>query len=219
MADSTNTLPPIESLQALAVENNKVRAEQSSDYKKAIIGLAAFLFISFVANIVLGAIIYKQKPTAIGITNDGRVIPITPIDTPVGSNAQVLKYAAEAYTELYHIDFVNLEAQLEAKRNWFFQPAFPEWRKSLQMSGAIERILKETSVMQSVPTSAPVIAYQGKHPLNGNVWIWKVQFPVILTFYGKKGPSSQSLRAEMIIRRVPQNEDIRGIAVESVNLS
>jgi hypothetical protein len=154
----------------------------------------------------------------VGITPDGRLIQITPLSEQKVSQAHVKEYAALKFGESLDLSFQRVEARIDEKRPMFYSDeAFGRWRAELYHTGIVQRLKENRELLGVVPTAAPVVAYSGPDRFDKSVMSWKVQFPGIITYYGQKGEATQPVRVEVWVRRVPETDNLDGIAIESID--
>ncbi|TES65668.1 hypothetical protein E2P84_36685 [Burkholderia cepacia] len=202
---------------ALLLENRMLLAERDSRMKKT---LTASLAGNAVQALIIGGLVLAVmhlRTVPIGITPEGRVIQITPLSEDKVSLARVKDYAAQKFGESLDLSFQRVEARIDQKRPIFYSDeAFGRWRDTLYQSGIVQRLKDNREQLGVIPTAAPVVAYRGPDRFDKNVMSWKVQFPGIMTYYSQKGEASQPVRVEVWIRRVPESDNLDGIAVESI---
>lgn len=144
-------------------------------------------------------------------TEDGRLIPMVPLNQPNLSAPALMSWVAQAATEVMTFSFSDYRRRLqEASRN-FTKRGWESFTQALQRSRIIEMVEENQQVLTAAPKGAPILEEEG---LVAGRYQWKVQVPLILTYQsGAKNTSSGHL-VTVVVVRVPRLESPNGVGIE-----
>lgn len=149
----------------------------------------------------------------IAATPDGRLIPLTPLDEPVMSDAALKNWAVSAVTEAFTLGHHDWRLRLSSIREHFTDSGYQSFLKGLDDSLFLERLRKNLQVASAAARGAPVIT--DTRVIDGRVG-WSIEFPIVVTFAAGRRRIAQELVAQVLIMRVPLSDRVRGIGIEQL---
>lgn len=199
-------------LELIKIRNNFYR----DNYRR----LALALLVCLITIIILLGLVYvaftaEPKPKYFATTDDGRILPLVPINQPFKTRAEVLQWATEAIIAANSYDFVNYRKQLQSASNYFTGTGWQSFMQALQFSNNLETI-KVGKVMASArPIGAPQIAEEG---LLGDTYYWKVTLPIEETYQGFAMKQENNYLVTLTIVRVSTLSHPSGLGVQQMIL-
>jgi intracellular multiplication protein IcmL len=144
-------------------------------------------------------------------TEDGRLIPMVPLNQPNLSAPALMSWVAQATTEVMTFGFSDYRRRLqEASRN-FTKRGWESFTQALQRSRIIEMVEANQQVLTAAPKGAPILSKEG---LVAGRYQWEVQVPLILTYQSGAKTSSSGLLVTVVVVRVPRLESSNGVGIE-----
>lgn len=178
--------------------------------------LALLLMIGVVGGLI-GYIYYQHKtiptPKYFATTVDGKIIKLTPLDSPNLTTNALLQWATEAATAAYTFNFVNYRKALQDVRKFFTERGYRNFIAAQQASNNIQAIREKKLVVSAVPTGVPVIINEGV--LQTGRYAWQVQVPMLIVYQSASDEFRQNVVLTLIIVRVPTLESEGGVGIES----
>lgn len=158
---------------------------------------------------------FSKTPIAIAATDQGRVIPLIPLDKPYVTDSRVLSFVEECGRKSFSHDFKNFRMTLEEASKCFTTDG------SRMYLGAMDEMLHklETQRMIMSVSMEPPVVVRGPVMLNGRA-TWYVQSKIMLFREGQQERiTPQSYVLETTVVRVDLEESVRGIAVNEFFLT
>ncbi len=177
--------------------------------------VAFLLVVSMCVNGLLGTItiyaFFNQKPPQFIVsTEDGRLIPIAPLNQPVKSNPVIIAWANRAAARINTLDFANYKQQLQDAQNYFTVTGWRNYRDSLIASGNLKYIIDNKFVVEAVPTGTPKITESGI--LDGK-YTWRLSLQLMIRYKGQGGDSNVPQSVTMMIQREDVTVNPSGIGI------
>ena len=201
-----------DALETIRLRNNFYR----DNYRKVV----SALLVSVIAVIALTcAVVYlvmnRPAPTYFATTDQGRLIPIIPLNRPVMTKLSIERWATNAATQAYSFDFINYRQQLQTASKYFTDNAWKDYINKLKSSGNLDAVTKRKLIITSVPGGAAVIENEGL--LDGR-YAWRIQMPLLATFRSSSEVKYQNaMMVTMLIVRVSTAVNPEGIAIAQIN--
>jgi intracellular multiplication protein IcmL len=178
--------------------------------------VVAFALLLIFSNIAAVAVIFWQvahpaQPAYFATDNSGKITPLYSLSQPIISQSSLLEWATRASVTAYSYNFVEYEAQLQRAGNFFTPRGWANFTSALKSSRNLETVIVKKLVATAVPTGAPVILNRG---VLGGRYSWKVKIPILVNYQSASTQFQQSLTVIMIIKRVPNVNDPKGIAID-----
>ena len=150
---------------------------------------------------------------AVAATPDGRLVPLTPLDEPIMSDAALRNWTVAAVTEAFTLGHHDWRLRLAAIRENFTDSGYDSFLEGLGESLFLDRLRDNLQVASAVARGAPVIV-DTRH-FAGRIG-WAVEFPILVTFSAGARRVSQELIAQVLVMRVPLEERAAGISIEQL---
>jgi intracellular multiplication protein IcmL len=190
-----------------------IRNEFYRDGYRSILKLAVLQSVIVLA--LVGAmffVIHTHQPENryFATTEDGRLIPMVPLNAPNLSTPALMSWVAQAATEVMTFGFNDYRRRLqEASRN-FTPRGWESFTQALQRSRIIEMVETQQQVATAAPRGAPILQSEG---LVMGRYQWKVQLPMIVTYQSGTKTRSDNLLLTLTIVRVPRLESSSGVGI------
>lgn len=198
-------LPPLGSVM--------IRNEFYRDGYRSILKLAVLQSITVLA--LVGAmffVIHTHQPENryFATTEDGRLIPMVPLNQANLSTPALMSWVAQATTEVMTFGFNDYRRRLqEASRN-FTPKGWESFTRALQLSRIIEMVETQQQVATAAPRGAPILQSEG---LVLGRYQWIVQLPMVVTYQAGAKTRSDNLLVTVTIVRVSRLESANGIGI------
>jgi len=179
----------------------------------AILAGVLVLFAPFFAPVYL----YYACDTNKSACDANSVVALNGLTMPNMTNRAVLSWAVTSVTEVMTIGFGDLIPHLEAQKPRFTGDGWSSFVAAFHKQKINEVFKQSQLVLTTVPSDTAVILAQG--PNAQNIYQWKVQVPVIMT-YATNNNVSEGRHAviTLTIVRVPAEQSPSGIAVKKWTL-
>jgi intracellular multiplication protein IcmL len=180
-------------------------------YRKLIIIVLGLL----IGNIFMASIIFYMKsheaaPRYFATSADGRITRLYAMTEPVVSVSALLDWSRRASVAAYSYDFVHYRGQLQAASEYFTPDGWEKFINALRSSGNLKTVIAKKLVATAVPTGVPVLLNRGV--IDGK-YSWKVRLPLLVTYQSQSQTFQQTVMVTMIVARVPNLNDPKGIAI------
>lgn len=166
---------------------------------------------------LVGYIYYQHKsiptPKYFATTVDGKIIRLTPLDSPNLTTNALLQWATEAATASYTFNFVNYRKALQDARKFFTERGYRNFISAQQQSNNLQAIREKKLVVSAVPTGVPVVLKEGV--LSSGRYAWQVQIPMLIVYQSASEEFRQNVVLTLMIIRVPTLESEGGVGIES----
>ncbi len=156
----------------------------------------------------------RPGPVYFGMSQDMKLLPMTPLSRPVLNEPALKNWVAEAVSGAFNIDFLHWRAQLTAARASFTPEAFTAFALSLDREGHLPLLRQQRALMHAVVQGSPVITRSGA--LKG-VMTWEFEVPLLVSYETSGGRiANNSYTVVCQVRRVPETDAPRGVAIASL---
>lgn len=161
-----------------------------------------------------GAIaLYAPVYVTVAATPDGRLVPLTPLDEPIMSDAALRNWTVSAVTEAFTLGHHDWRLRLASVRESFTDEGYESFLKGLDESLFLDRLRENLQVASAVAQGAPVVTetryFEGRLG-------WAIEFPLLVTFSAGARSVSQNLLARVLVMRVALSERPAGIGIEQL---
>lgn len=146
----------------------------------------------------------------VAATAEGRVIPLTPLDEPIMSDAALKSWTVAAVTEAFTLGHHDWRDRLAAVREHFTDEGYESFMTSLEESLLLSRLRDNRQVASAVATGAAVVVDARR--FDGRI-AWEIQFPMLVTFQAGAKRLDQALNVSAVVIRVPLSDRQRGIGI------
>lgn len=144
-------------------------------------------------------------------TEDGRLVPMVPLNQPNLSTPALMSWVAQAGTEVMTFGFNDYRRRLQESSRNFTRRGWESFTHALQRARIIEMIESNQQVVTAVPQGAPVLQSEG---LVAGRYQWIVQLPMVVTYQAGSRTRSDNVLITMVVVRVPRLESPSGIGIE-----
>lgn len=191
-----------------------VRNEFYRDGYRSILRIAvieAMIILALVGAMYFVIEVHQPENRYFATTEDGRLVPMTPLSEPNLSVPALMSWSAQAATEVMTFGFNDYKRRLqEASRN-FTRSGWASFTTALEKSRIIEMVEANQQVVSAAPSSAPVLISEG---LSKGRYQWQVQVPLVITYQAGASVRSDNLLVTLLIVRVPKLESSNGVGIE-----
>ena len=168
--------------------------------------LTAFAFAGYVW-------LHSTVYVTVAATPDGRLVPLTPLDEPIMSDAALRNWTAAAVTEAFTLGHHDWRLRLAAVRESFTDAGYESFLHGLNESLFLDRLRDNLQVASAVAQGAPVVT--DTRYFRGRLG-WVIEFPLLVTFSAGARSVSRDLIARVLVMRVPLSERPAGIGIEQL---
>lgn len=191
-----------------------VRNEFYRDGYRSLLRLATLQ--GFVILGLLGAMyfviqVHQPENRYFATTEDGRLVPMVPLNEPNMSTPALMSWVAQSATEVMTFGFNDYRRRLQESSRNFTRRGWESFTQALSRSRIIEMVEANQQVVTAAPQGAPIIVSEG---LVAGRYQWEVQMPLILTYQSGARTRTDNLLVTLIVVRVPRLESANGIGIE-----
>lgn len=144
-------------------------------------------------------------------TEDGRLVPMVPLNQPNLSSPALMSWVAQAATEVMTFGFNDYRRRLQESSRNFTRRGWESFTLALQRARIIEMVEANQQVVTAAPRGAPVLQSEGL--VNGR-YQWTVQVPMIVTYQSGAKTRSDQLMVTVVVVRTPRLESPNGVGIE-----
>lgn len=144
-------------------------------------------------------------------TEDGRLVPMVPLNQPNLSTPALMSWVAQASTEVMTFGFNDYRRRLQESSRNFTRRGWESFTQALQAARIIESVEANQQVVTAAPQGAPILESEGI--VNGR-YQWVIQFPLVVTYQAGARTRSDSLLVTVVVVRVSRLESPNGIGIE-----
>lgn len=157
-------------------------------------------------------IIYVHQPENryFATTEDGRLIPMVPLNQPNLSTPALLSWVAQSASETMSFSFSNYRRNLQQSSRLFTRAGWESFSTALQQARIIESIEANTQELTTVPRGAPILKAEG---VVAGQYQWVVQIPVILSYVSGSKTRADNWIITIVVVRVPRLESPNGVGI------
>jgi intracellular multiplication protein IcmL len=196
-------------LGAVVIRNEFYRDGYRSILKLAV--LQAVIIIGLIAAMFFVIHTHQPENKYFATTEDGRLIPLVPLNQPNLSTPALMSWVAQAATEVMTFGFNDYKRRMqEASRN-FTRTGWESFTQALQSSRILEMVEVNQQVVTAAPKGAPILTSEGNV---GDRYQWVVQLPLIVTYTAGKKVRSDSLLVTIVVVRMDRLESPNGVGIE-----
>lgn len=154
--------------------------------------------------------VHQPENRYFATTEDGRLIPMVPLNQPNLSTPALLSWSAQAVSETMSFSFSNYRRNLQESSRHFTRAGWESFSTALQDARILESVEQLTQEVSAVPSGAPILTSEG---VAGGQYQWVVQVPVLLTYTSGGKKRNQSWLVTLVIVRVPRLESPNGVGI------
>jgi intracellular multiplication protein IcmL len=173
------------------------------------------LFLAVVMILALLGVIFYQvthppTPQYFATTDDGKILPILPLNMPNMSDEDILLWGNNAAIAAYTYNYVNYRRELQAAAEFFTPDGWRKFVRALQDSNNLDAVRIKRLIVTAQPTGAPVLVAKG---VDNGKFTWRVQVPLLVTYINPPQFAQQSIKVIITITRIPNLNSGLGIGI------
>lgn len=143
-------------------------------------------------------------------TADGRIMQMTPLDTPNMDTPALLSWVAAAASDVMTFNYTDYQRRLQQSSKHFTKVGWETFAQALQRSRIIDTVTAQNQMVSAQPKTAPVLIQEGV--LNGK-YRWVVQMPLVVNYKGVTNGRTDTLQLNLVIERVAALENPNGVGI------
>ncbi len=155
--------------------------------------------------------VHQPEDRYFATTEDGRLVPLVPLNQPNLSTPALTSWVAQASTEVMTFGFNDYRRRLQESSRNFTRRGWESFTKALQQTRIVETVDANQQVITAVPRGAPIIQSEGV--VNGR-YQWVVQLPLLLTFEAGASSQTHTYIVSVVVVRVSRLESANGVGIE-----
>ena len=149
----------------------------------------------------------------VAATPDGKIVPLTPLDEPVMTDAALRNWTVSAVTEAFTLGHHDWRLRIAGLREYFTDRGYESFVSGLDKSLFLQRLQDNHQVASAVAEGAPVVTDVRK--FNGRL-AWALEFPILVTFAAGTRTVNRRLLAQVLVTRLPLQERAAGIGIDQL---
>lgn len=161
------------------------KAEARADVASRLIRVTMMLAVISVVMAAMNGYLAWQvthPPVKYFSTEDGRVIPLVPLDQPGWTQNDAVAFGSRTLMEALNLDFVHYRAQLSGVAPRFSADGYSSFIRALESSNVLSTV-RNNRMNLTASTGAGVVVKSGH--LQDGTFIWVIQYPVRLRLIGQ----------------------------------
>lgn len=180
-------------------------------YRRIVRYLIFMSMLTLVLTTILAYMNFRPKqPNYYATTTNGEVIPMHSLSEPVVTNTYILQWASLATRNVFNLDFVHYQDQLQKVNSYFTPGGWKQFNMALQESGLLKTVQDKHLDMSAVVSGAPIILNSAV--IHGR-YTWRIQLPMLITFTSASETSVMRLLVTVNIQRVSVLSAEKGIQI------
>jgi len=214
--DGTQANAPVKAVSEEASGLGKVvvRNEFYRDGYRSLLRLC--LLLGLIVLGLLGAMyfviqVHQPENRYFATTEDGRLVPMVPLNEPNLSTPALMSWVAQASTEVMTFGFNDYRRRLQESSRNFTRRGWESFTGALQRSRIIEMVEANQQVVTATPQGAPIVVSEG---LVAGRYQWEIQLPLVLTYQSGARIRNDKLLVTIVVVRVPRLESPNGVGIE-----
>lgn len=187
------------------------------------LGLAAAVSVLAAVVSVGSFLAVTGKPTPpqyIPMTEDGRLLPLIPLNKPNLDDGAIGAFALKAVRDLNNYDYLGWKTQILRGQNYFTPEAWKAYYQEFESTNILNTVEARKMIVVAQPSGNVVIENRGLG--DDGVYLWRVAVPLEIRYVdhlSEQGGQTASLsskgKATLYIRRVPTTLSPQGIAIRA----
>jgi intracellular multiplication protein IcmL len=199
-------VPP---LTKMVIKNEFYRDGYRSILKLAV--LQAIVIIGLIGAMFFVIHAHQPENKYFATTEDGRLVPLVPLNDPNLSTPALMSWTAQAATETMTFGFNDYKRRMQESSRYFTRKGWESFTRALQASRILELVEENQQVVSAAPKGAPVLKSEGE--VQG-LYQWIIQQPLVVTYTAGSKTRHDSLMVTLVVVRVPRLESPNGIGIE-----
>ncbi|HOO81482.1 MAG TPA: type IVB secretion system apparatus protein IcmL/DotI [Alphaproteobacteria bacterium] len=155
--------------------------------------------------------VHQPENRYFATTEDGRLVPMVPLNEPNLSTPALMSWVAQAATEVMTFGFNDYRRRLQESSRNFTRRGWESFTGALQRSRIIEMVEANQQVVTAAPQGAPIVVSEG---IVAGRYQWQIQMPMLLTYQSGARTRTDKLLVTIVVVRVPRLESPNGVGIE-----
>ncbi|MEA1938865.1 MAG: type IVB secretion system apparatus protein IcmL/DotI [Pseudomonadota bacterium] len=172
--------------------------------------LEAIIIIAMVLTLMLAVAMTSPEDRYFATSADGSMIRLVPLEQPNLSDATVLSWASRAAEETMSFGFSNYQRELQESSAFFTDSGWRGFQQALRTARTIDKMKAYSQLLTATVTGAPVLLDKRRI---GDAFVWRVQFPLLITYQSFNTREEQQQLVILVIRRRSTLENPMGIGI------
>ncbi len=163
---------------------------------------------------VLVLLLVRPAPVYFGMSQDMKLLPMTPLSEPVMNEPALKNWVASAVARSFNLDYLNWKRQLNDVRSSYTRKAFIRFALSLDKEGHLPLLRQQRALMHAVIQGTPVLTRSG---IVQGTMVWEFELPVLVSYETSVGRiSNNAVTIVCQVQRVPATDYPQGVAISSL---
>ncbi len=148
----------------------------------------------------------------------GKVLPLVPLERSNATEDEVATWTIDAVTRAYTFDFANFRRQFLDAQKSLTLTGWDGFERSLKESGNFVAVRQNRYVTTAAPSGPARVLSSGllQDALGNRRWGWTVEFPMLITYRNSRQSTSQDLTVKVVVVRMPEYINQRGLGIRQV---
>ncbi len=173
--------------------------------------LQGLVALGLIAAMFFVVAVHQPENRYFATTEDGRLVPMVPLNQPNLSTPALMSWVAQSTTEVMTFGFNDYRRRFQTASRNFTRKGWESFSSALQKSRIIELVETNQQVVTAAPQGAPILESEG---LYAGRYQWVVQIPMVLTYQSGSRMRSDSLLVTLVVVRRPRLESPNGVGIE-----
>ena len=162
-------------------------------------------------------------PNYIPVTQDGRLLPLIPMNQPSVDDGVIGQFALDTITALNNFDYLNWQIQVNKAQNLFVPDSWQTYFQEFEATNIMRTVVERKMIVMGRPSGPVEIQNQGVG--QDGVYLWRVAVPIVINYVGhnvergsQRAPATDLSSKGVVtlyIQRVPSALAPNGIAVRA----
>lgn len=148
----------------------------------------------------------------------GKVLPLIPLERANATEDEVATWTIDAITRAYTFDFANYRRQFLEAQKTLTLTGWDGFERSLKESGNFVAVKQNRYVTTAAPSGPARVLSSGilQDSLGNRRWGWTIEFPMLITYRNARQSTSQDLTVKVVVVRMPEYINGRGLGIRQV---
>lgn len=200
---------PVDEAVATALLRSAYTRERTVILQRVIVALSIAISLGIVGLTLVAIKPVYPKYFATGC--DGRIIQLTPLDQPMESKTELLRWATDAVLQTFSFDFVNYRRTFqEASQNYTTQ-GWEALQQAMKTNNILTSVIENKYVVHAEITNPSVILKEG--PTSDHRYAWRIQVPMVIKYTNETDSPSSEVTVTITVIREDQATNPRGVGI------
>lgn len=159
--------------------------------------------------------VHKIENRYFGTTDEGRIIPNTPLDAPNIGTPSLVSWVAQATTDSLNMSFHDYNRRLRNASVHFTRKGWSQFTQFLNDQRFFNRLKRGRALIRTQPAIAPILQDQGVFidAKGQRRYYWRLKLS-LQTEYIAASPERRTYEMFVNVIRVPKLENGKGISID-----